>query len=74
MFQIQVYDLADEKPEEVLHQFLGHLEKLKEDGDETATHVRTHLRIIVSFFLRCFFLEYSLCQLLRHIASNTFVN
>ncbi|KAG0628643.1 hypothetical protein M758_1G042400 [Ceratodon purpureus] len=44
----QVYDLADEKPEEVLIRLLGHLEKLKEEGDETATHVRTHLRMIVA--------------------------
>jgi hypothetical protein len=44
-----VYDLADENPEEVLHRLLGHLERLKEDGDEIATHVRTHLRVIVRF-------------------------
>lgn len=44
----QVYDLADEKPEDILHQVLGHLEKLKNDGDKVAIHVRTHLRIIVS--------------------------
>ena len=50
MFQFQVYDVANEKPEEVLHRLLGHLEKLKEDGDQVATHVRTHLRVIVSFF------------------------
>lgn len=44
-----MYDLADEKPEEVLHRLLGHLERLKDDGDEVATHVRTHLRVIVRF-------------------------
>lgn len=48
-FNFQVYDLADEKPEEALTRLLGHLEKLKEEGDEIATHVRTHLRMIVSF-------------------------
>lgn len=44
----QVFDLADEKPEEVLNHLLGHLERLKEDGDAFATHVRTHMRIIVA--------------------------
>lgn len=44
----QVYDLAEEKPEEVLQRLLGHLEKLKEDGDAFAIHVRTHMRIIVA--------------------------
>lgn len=56
-FNLQVYDLADEKPEEVLIRLLGHLEKLKEEGDETTTHVRTHLRMIVSSLIFGAFLQ-----------------
>lgn len=58
----QVFDLADGKPEEVLRHLLGHLEELKEEGDEFAMHVRTHMRIVVSFLLfLCFFSERPLC-------------
>ena len=59
---LQVYDLADEKPEDVLHQVLGHLEKLKNDGDKVATHVRTHLRIIVSLLVCIYLLIVSISE------------
>jgi hypothetical protein len=44
---LQIFDLDDKAPDQVLYNFLGHLERLKADGDKVATEIRTNLRIIV---------------------------
>lgn len=44
----QIFDLDDKVPHQVLNNFLGHLERLKADGDNIATESRMNLRIIVA--------------------------
>ncbi|KAL3697656.1 hypothetical protein R1sor_011732 [Riccia sorocarpa] len=44
----QVFELPSVKPEEVLKEFLGNLEKLRKNGDEIAGEIRDRLRIVVA--------------------------
>ncbi|BBN02113.1 diacylglycerol kinase (ATP) [Marchantia polymorpha subsp. ruderalis] len=44
----QVFELPADNPEEILRDFLSHLEKLKRHGDPVATAIRAKLRIVVA--------------------------
>ncbi|XP_057825899.2 diacylglycerol kinase 1 isoform X2 [Cryptomeria japonica] len=44
----QVFDLGEKSPDQVLHTFLGNLEKLKAQNDVVAAEIRANLRIIVA--------------------------
>lgn len=44
----QVFDVGETSPDQVLHRFLGNLEKLKAQNDEVAAEIRANLRIIVA--------------------------
>lgn len=50
VLKLQVFDLAVEKPEQILQKLLDHIEKLQDNGDKVAKYIREHLRVIVSFF------------------------
>eukprot|EP00252_Welwitschia_mirabilis_P002329 TRINITY_DN1225_c0_g1_i3.p1 TRINITY_DN1225_c0_g1~~TRINITY_DN1225_c0_g1_i3.p1 ORF type:complete len:489 (-),score=89.29 TRINITY_DN1225_c0_g1_i3:760-2226(-) len=45
---VQVFDLDEQAPDNVLHRILGHLERLKSEGDYFATAIRKALRLIVA--------------------------
>ncbi|RVW70128.1 Diacylglycerol kinase 6 [Vitis vinifera] len=44
----QVFDLDNEAPDKVLHQFYSNLEKLKHSGDILASEIQNRLKIIVA--------------------------
>ncbi|KAH9323484.1 hypothetical protein KI387_018123 [Taxus chinensis] len=44
----QIYDLGEKKPDQELHNLLGHLERLKAQNDVFAATLRENLRIIVA--------------------------
>lgn len=46
----KVFDLGEDAPDKVLHRLYLTLENLKLNGDELATKIENHLRVIVSFF------------------------
>lgn len=45
---LQIFDLDDEAPDQVLYRLLRHLERLKADGDCFAAEIRQNMRIIVA--------------------------
>jgi len=45
---LQIFDLDDEAPDQVLYKLLGHLERLKAGGDGFAAEIRENMRIIVA--------------------------
>jgi len=45
---LQIFDLDEEAPDQVLSKLLGHLERLKADGLRFAAEIRENMRIIVA--------------------------